>query len=425
MNHLIDKYIDNEITVAEAAQLESWLLASRDNVMEFVRETHQHRQLRDMTMGMNAHAAISPIIEDATKIRSGSYVSITVAIVAALLLIGGIGWLLPNLHVPAATPKAGSLVHAIDCHWAGQSDANIEGDLIRVHDRLMLREGLAEVELDNGVSVILQDKTTIKLVSASELQLYSGTITANVPDPNVRFTVVGPGVTVFDLGTQFGMTTDGRNTTEVHVFTGLVEAQFHDRGKAQYRSLRLGKNAAASYNVDNQMVNQCTARREKFVHRLGPTAGRVAFYGKDDSIMFEAERFSHRSGFGTQGEIWTVWDGTAAQGQYVCCMPDSEEAGPGYEAGTAFDGAWLDYEFRIDTARDYQVWLEGRGAQDQSEALQLKLFQLGQQGDQVDAPLEIARKERCRLDVGDEFSWTAVEWGNGGHLKLEPGRYRL
>ena len=61
---LMSAYLDDDISPDQLRDLEEWLEESPDHVREFVKATHLHRTLRDMTFGQNAHAVLSPLATD-------------------------------------------------------------------------------------------------------------------------------------------------------------------------------------------------------------------------------------------------------------------------------------------------------------------------------------------------------------------------
>jgi hypothetical protein len=114
------------------------------------------------------------------------------------------------------------LVNAQDCRWAGREQK--PGRDMRPGKILRLQQGLAEIEFDRGARVILQGRSGLELISASSARLRYGTLTARVPAHAQGFTVLSPGGTVVDLGTEFGLSVDDGGTTTIRVFKGEVEA---------------------------------------------------------------------------------------------------------------------------------------------------------------------------------------------------------
>ena len=114
------------------------------------------------------------------------------------------------------------LVNAQDCRWAGQTRSR--AGTCKPGKVLRLERGLAEIEFDRGARVILQGPAGLELVSATSVELLTGTLTARVPAQARGFTVLTPRGKVVDLGTEFGLSVDEGGTTTVRVFTGEVEA---------------------------------------------------------------------------------------------------------------------------------------------------------------------------------------------------------
>lgn len=87
---------------------------------------------------------------------------------------------------------------------------------------LRLDSGLAQIVFYNGARVAIEGPTVIQLESSSKAILDHGKLTAEVPPQARGFQVVAPRLDVTDLGTSFGLNTQGERT-ELHVFAGQVE----------------------------------------------------------------------------------------------------------------------------------------------------------------------------------------------------------
>ncbi|MHC4405371.1 MAG: LamG-like jellyroll fold domain-containing protein [Planctomycetota bacterium] len=88
---------------------------------------------------------------------------------------------------------------------------------------LDLRNGLAEVLMNDGAHVILEGPALFRAVSANETYLTRGRLTAQVPDEARGFAVQTADSVFVDLGTEFAVAVERDGTAEVCVFTGAVE----------------------------------------------------------------------------------------------------------------------------------------------------------------------------------------------------------
>lgn len=147
-----------------------------------------------------------------------------VLIAAAGLLAAGVAaWRAGPDRAGAGPANVAWLVNAQDCVWAGAS-SEMPGRNMGAGKVLRLRRGLAEVEFERGARVILRGPAVLELRSANEGRLLYGSLTAKVPPRARGFTMVAPGGTVVDLGTEFGLAVDERGATDLDVFDGMVEA---------------------------------------------------------------------------------------------------------------------------------------------------------------------------------------------------------
>lgn len=117
------------------------------------------------------------------------------------------------------------LTDSVDVRWVD--------DVIATGDQLPPRPirtsaGRVGIQFDSGASLATQGASELVLSSKTRCQLIRGTIAMQVPPTAHGFTVAAPGFDVVDLGTGFGMTTDGALGGEVHVFEGSVEVRLAD-----------------------------------------------------------------------------------------------------------------------------------------------------------------------------------------------------
>lgn len=234
-----------------------------------------------------------------------------------------------TVRSPSATksPVVGRVTGVVDCVFNNaelrttngiqHSACSIQHSPVSLGDRIALRSGLLEITYDTGAKVILQGPVTYDVSSATGGYLSAGALTARLKSKGVQrpaglwwladetvvalankeksgassdgresatnaFTVTTPTAVVTDLGTEFAVDVRGPDSTDTHVFQGVVEVQVRD-GSAkkpiclkERESLHVkaerGQVAAVSYEPING---------EKFVRRM-PSQGKrmpVAIYG--------------------------------------------------------------------------------------------------------------------------------------------------
>lgn len=189
--------------------------------------------------------------------------------IAAALLIGlfsatrfvpWAGWNAPtplgNRGSAVATLKA-----TMDAHWADHESMAVGTRLLA--EPLKLEHGLAEIQFTSGANVILQGPVECVLESPSHLTLHRGRLSAKVPVEAIGFTVRTAQATVVDLGTEFGISSEGKDATDVHVFRGQV-ALGTPVGRHNSRQL-LGEGIAKRVEANGSQIEDIRSDELAFV----------------------------------------------------------------------------------------------------------------------------------------------------------------
>lgn len=85
---------------------------------------------------------------------------------------------------------------------------------------IQLLSGLAKLQFNNGAEVILEGPSEFQLISAEQMRVTYGKMTAVVPPLAAGFRVDTPAMSVIDLGTEFSIKMDGMGVGSVHLFSG-------------------------------------------------------------------------------------------------------------------------------------------------------------------------------------------------------------
>jgi hypothetical protein len=126
-------------------------------------------------------------------------------------------------RVMAPKPVLATLKLSLDAQW-DNSGASLPllADLSGPHS---LDHGLAQITLAGGATVVVQAPAEFKIVSATDIDLASGQISAVVPHDGGGLTVDAPNLHVVDLGTEFGVDVSPFKQTHVEVFVGKVRVE--------------------------------------------------------------------------------------------------------------------------------------------------------------------------------------------------------
>lgn len=258
LERLIAAYFDQELTAAEKRELEAMLLGSARARQIFLDQSEWHGLTREWALQGQAAAlmADAPAEKKAVPFARRAWIA---AGLAACLALGA--WLLlPGAKVvpgvvqqedPARADVA-LLGQAIDVEW--ESTAHAKGSALP-KGWLKIRKGTLQLDFYSGARVVLEGPASLELISPDLARLELGKLTAKVPPPAEGFTVLNAKLRVVDRGTEFGMSVNGSDDCEVHVFDGEVELQGEvpdATARALFEgdavSIRQGKSTAFSAN---------------------------------------------------------------------------------------------------------------------------------------------------------------------------------
>jgi hypothetical protein len=149
---------------------------------------------------------------------------------------------------PSVPPAPSArLVRVKDCCWNGQAPAPQIGQTVPIGQPLNLASGVAEIDFDIGVKVILQAPAAFQLLSPNSARLQRGKATVEIKNERARgFKILTPEATFVDQGTEFGVEVAPGGSSKVHVFKGLVDVDQKARdGRDAPLTQRLAENVGA------------------------------------------------------------------------------------------------------------------------------------------------------------------------------------
>ena len=194
-----------------------------------------------------------------------------------------------NAIAVVAKPVARLVAHA-DATWR---HGNMPpGPELEEGEKLEIQQGVVEIEFLDGAQVVIEGPATFVTTSANQGFLHEGRLTARVARRARGFAVATPVTTVVDLGTEFGLIVAPDGITEVHVFSGLVEATSTSANSealastSQGRTHLLQEGEAALFRPGEAPSEFYVARRHEFRRpaRVAPTDAAPADLPDPDSI---------------------------------------------------------------------------------------------------------------------------------------------
>lgn len=124
---------------------------------------------------------------------------------------------------PMDTHAVATLTRGAGVIWAYGTNSDLEVGAPLDPGLLRLKSGVVEIQTLSGARMILEGPAELDLVSQQEARLQYGKLSAHVPERAHGFKVQVPGLTVTDLGTEFGVNRLPERPPEVYVFQGKVE----------------------------------------------------------------------------------------------------------------------------------------------------------------------------------------------------------
>ncbi len=215
---LIQHYLEDRLTEAEAAALLALLEQDRSLALRLTEQLQLDAMLREVTAG--AAAPAFPALPSKPEIKRTRWLPVvTAAALAACATLAATWWIRLPEDAEATTNAVAVLMREVNAEWEGRTPQN---GMPLTPGTLKLRRGLAQIEFYQGARVTLEGPANFELVSASEVRCTSGKLSAHVPPQARGFRVETPKGTVVDLGTDFGLDLTSPEP-QVHVFKGEVE----------------------------------------------------------------------------------------------------------------------------------------------------------------------------------------------------------
>lgn len=214
-----------------------------------------------------------------------SLIQLAIAASVALAITGAYLWMTSpskkNQTAPIASsgpgreavqPSAPAILGRLsDCIWATSMQPIRVGEDIIAGTTLDITSGLAQLVFENGAEVILKGPCRLRIDNSMLCQLFSGSVSAEVPHRAAGFTIRGPSSEVIDLGTRFGFSVGTAGNSEVHVFQGeVISRELDERGEVVGKEIRLKKNQAILFPGERKQAQRLAANEAKFALEVKP-----------------------------------------------------------------------------------------------------------------------------------------------------------
>lgn len=310
LHELIDAWRDGILTEPAAAELSQLLRDSEEARRVFRAESQMHGLLHQ---AVTAAAVEEAAVEKATGRESwpANLAAVEGAkeprrrkahVTSKKLLLAGTGalvlaalsaflWPFLSQHPKPRQPKSAetfaALTRAVDCVW--ESPTRLQpGDRLAA-GTLNLRKGTAEIELANGVQILVEAPAIMELVDTGNSVLNTGRIVVRVPPAATGYVVDTPKARFVDLGTEFGISVEPDRETVAQVFDGVVVAELKKSDPSGKRSRRIVAGETVRIDASDGVELQKVAFSYEYFLRTFSTP---SVYQGEEVIPFKPSEFS-------------------------------------------------------------------------------------------------------------------------------------
>jgi hypothetical protein len=288
---LVETLVDGAATPAERDRLEGRLRAEEACREFYVTFLDLHAQLQWRTRGESARPAGAerpssgePAPPAGThplsmpRLRLGTHYR---AVAAACFALAAALLVAVLLQLPRSEEGelpdfpdalAGSVAVLIDSPqtvWDKDTTLPTETGSPLLPGRLKLKAGVVAVAFHGGGEILLEGPADFDIRAADRAFLHRGKLTVTVPEGAPALRVGMPGVEVTERSGECGLLRDDAGVTEVHVFTGVVEADATGRDGPSLPGVRLGEKAGARVDPARRALTSVPLNEGAFA-RLRP-----------------------------------------------------------------------------------------------------------------------------------------------------------
>jgi hypothetical protein len=189
--------------------------------------------------------------------------------IAAILLFGALVSVSFFLfRHKAQGPSIGRLTGVYEVQWRGSHPRPGEPLYAGLYD---LREGVANMELGQGMNLMVEAPCQVELTSVDEVNLRKGRLVV-VSLQAKGFRVRTLTALITDLGTEFGVIVHSDGSTEAHVLKGHIRVDLDPNKSNQSTSLVVNEGQATAVDAAGQTIRSgLAARVDLFLLQLPPS----------------------------------------------------------------------------------------------------------------------------------------------------------
>ncbi len=266
MDELIQRLLDDRLEPDEMARLSSAIREDprvRDYYVDSLLVSAAIRRSSQVTGELSASDLIRALSSEERPDRPKRVVRYLYAIAAILIFGLLIFTSVTLLRSRPQGPPVGRLVGAYEVKWRGIHPR--PGEILHA-GAYDLRDGVAELQLDQGTSLLLEAPCRVELKSVDEVTLRSGRLVAAVSSEAKGFRVRTRTALITDLGTEFGVIARSDGSAEAHVLKGRIRVALDSDRSGRSTSLVLNEGQAAEVDAAGHTIRDgLTARADLFL----------------------------------------------------------------------------------------------------------------------------------------------------------------
>ncbi|MDG1358454.1 MAG: FecR domain-containing protein, partial [Akkermansiaceae bacterium] len=160
-----------------------------------------------------------------------------------------------------------------------------------------ITQGTATITLDSGAKITAVAPVCVELINSNHARLIDGTVSVDVPEPAIGFTLDTPAGRIVDLSTRFSVSVEKGQHEEVHVLEGEVIVHY---GDDHQQSQLIGNQSAIRLNKSGRSskLSPASFRPGSYPREVAFTPASLtqergyvhwSFDAQDEARVFEAD----------------------------------------------------------------------------------------------------------------------------------------
>ena len=274
LHHLIEQHLSGKLTPSEQNELHQLLSESAENREVFCTQGIIDGRLRwEMGNTLSEHPAMD---EPQSQASHKKWMAIAALLILSLILSSIVHQSFDapgpssDLNI-ADSPTTNQPIRSVarltsekQAQWLinGSSQSLPSGFWLKP-GTWKITQGAATITLDSGAKITVVSPASVKLINSNHARLINGTVSVDVPEPAIGFTLDTPTGRVVDLSTRFSVSVENGQDEEVHVLEGEVIVQY---GENHQQSQLIGNKSAIrlSASSDSSPVTPAPFRPDSY-----------------------------------------------------------------------------------------------------------------------------------------------------------------